>query len=122
MKAAKIKARAINYKYTINDSNITFNNYISTIKAHKIRGQQVRVKLYLPIGKSVYFDKSIRDVIYNIPNVTDTYDGDMMGETWVMLEDGLTCLDCDDIDGIASDELEFKLSKMTNDTLQSDER
>lgn len=122
MKAAKIKARAIDYKYIINDSNIIFNNYISTLKTHKIRGQQIRIKLYLPIGKSVYFDKSIRDIIYNIPNVTDTYDGDMMGETWVMLEDGLTCLDCDDIDGIASDELEFKLSKMANDTLQSDER
>ena len=78
--------------------------------------------MYLPIGKSVYFDKTIRKITYNIPNVTDTYDGDMMNKKWVMLEDGLTCLDCDEIDGIASDELEFKLSKMVKDTLLNDER
>lgn len=122
MKAAKIKARAISYQYKIDSNTVYFNNYLSTQKINKIRGQEVRVKLYLPIGKSVYFDKTIRKITYNIPNVTDTYDGDMMNKKWVMLEDGLTCLDCDDIDGIASDELEFKLSKMVNDTLLNDER
>lgn len=121
-KAAKIKARAINYSYTMNDSTLSFSNYISTLKKHKIRGQQVRLKLYLPYGKSVYFDKSVRNVIYNIPNVTDTYDGDMMNKKWVMLEDGLTCLDCDDIDGITTDELLFKLSRIKKDSLLLDER
>ena len=35
-KAAKIKARAIDYSYTMNDSTISFSNYISTLKKHKI--------------------------------------------------------------------------------------
>lgn len=121
-KAAKIKARGINYSYTINDSIITLNNYISTLKKHKIRGQEVRVKLYLPYGKSIFFDKTVSDIIYNIPNSTDTYDKDMMNKKWVMLGDGLTCLDCEDIEGITTDELMFKLSRENKDSLLLDER
>ncbi|MDF1674051.1 MAG: PspC domain-containing protein, partial [Vicingaceae bacterium] len=75
VKAAKIKARGIIYNYKVDSNSVMFNNYLSTAKTNKIRGQEVRIKLYLPIGKSVYFDKTIRKIIYNIPNVTDTYDG-----------------------------------------------
>ena len=30
----------------------------------------------------------------------------MLGETWVMLEPGLTCLDCSEIKGISTTELD----------------
>ncbi len=40
----------------------------------------------------VYLDASIENLIYDIQNVTDTRDSKMLGENWVMLEDGLTCL------------------------------
>lgn len=122
LKAAKIKARSINYNMDIRSDTLYFNNYISTLKENKIRGQEVRVKIYLAVGKSVYLDPSIYKVIYNIPNTTDTHDRDMMKKKWVMLKDGLTCLDCEDIEGISSDELVFKLSKMNKDTTQVDER
>lgn len=112
------KANQVNYNYSIKDNSIYLSNYFSTLKKNKIRGQQVRIALYLPIGSFIYLDKSIEDLIYDIDNVTNVWDHDMVGKKWVMLEDGLTCLDCDDIGGITSDELE--LIKMPNDTLKND--
>ena len=82
------------------------NNYFSTLKENKIRGQHVKLKLYLPVGKVIYLDKSLEHILHNVDNVTDTWDYNMLGEKWVMLEDGLTCLDCEDINGVTSLELD----------------
>ena len=30
----------------------------------------------------------------------------MLGKKWVMLEEGLTCLDCDDIEGVSVTQLD----------------
>ena len=42
----------------------------------------------------IYLDPSSRDIIYDIKNVTNTYDGRMMGHHWLMTEEGLKCTDC----------------------------
>ena len=47
------------------------------------------------------------DVIYDVENVTNTWDEDMLGKKWIMLEDGLTCLDCLGIEGVSSYELDL---------------
>jgi len=106
IKDAANNAKMISYSYSVNDSSIFLGNYLATVKENKIRGQQVRVKLYLPIGKSIYLDKSLKRIIDDIDNVTDTWDHDMLGDKWVMLEDGLTCLDCDETEGVTSLELD----------------
>ena len=36
-------------------------------------------------------------VIYDIDNVTNTYDGHMVNRFWTMMPEGLTCVDCVDI-------------------------
>jgi hypothetical protein len=113
-KGAITKARNINYAFTITDSTINLSNYLSTIKADKIRGQKVRVKLYLPKGKSVYLDETLTDIVYDIPNATNTWDRDMMNKKWVMLNDGLTCLDCKDIEGISTEELKIRYPLIYN--------
>ncbi len=105
-KYASNSAKMISYNYSIQDSSILLNNYLATIKENKIRGQQVRIKLYLPVGKSIYLDKSLKRIIHNVDNVTDTWDHDMLEQKWVMLEDGLTCLDCDEIEGVTTIELD----------------
>ncbi|MCO6498855.1 MAG: PspC domain-containing protein [Vicingus serpentipes] len=104
-KEAINNAKMITYHYAINDSLIYLNNYLSTLKQNKIRGQEVKLKLYLPVGKTIFLDKSLKHIIHNVANVTDTWDHNMLGEKWVMLEDGLTCLDCDEIEGITSEQL-----------------
>ncbi len=37
-----------------------------------------------------------RDIINDIDNVTNTWDGDMVEHTWVMTQNGLACIDCAD--------------------------
>ena len=105
-KDATNNAKMISYTYSINDSSIFLGNYLATIKENKIRGQQVRVKLYLPVGKSIYLDKSLKRIIHNVDNVTDTWDNDMLEQKWVMLANGLTCLDCEEIEGISATQLD----------------
>jgi len=106
IKDAYNNAKMINYSYSISNNTIELNNYISTLKENKIRGQELRVKIYLPVGKTIYLDKSLKRLIDDIDNVTNTYDPKMLGENWVMLEEGLTCLDCEDIKGITSLQLD----------------
>lgn len=116
-KEALNTASSINYSYATKDSIITFNQYWATIKEHRLRGQEVKLILRIPVGKTVYLDESIEDLIYDIDNVTDTWDRDMIGKKWVMLEDGLTCLDCKQIDGIKTSELDSVVFDLNNEAI-----
>lgn len=118
-KDALNKAKAINYVHQFNDSILFFPDYLATNKEHKIRGQQVEITVYLPLYQSIYLDKSTKELIYDIDNFTNTYDKKMVGRKWVMLEQGLTCLDCEDIEGITSKELEeLKALKMVETVIE----
>lgn len=118
-KDALSKAKDINYSYQLTDSILFFPDYLTTKKENKIRGQQVEVIVYLPLYQSIYLDKSTKELIYDVDNFTTTYDKKMVGKKWVMLEQGLTCLDCDDIEGITSKELEeLKALKMVETVIE----
>ncbi|MCB0402605.1 MAG: PspC domain-containing protein [Flavobacteriales bacterium] len=110
-KDAMGRARAVDYHMQVQDSNLVFDRFWSTLKEHKIRGQQVKLVLKLPVGKTIYLDDSLDGLIYNIENVTDTWDHYMLGKKWIMLDEGLTCLDCEDIEGVSSSELDSVLTK-----------
>ena len=106
-KRAIDNAHSIEY-YIVQDENLlSFSPYIEISKETRFRGQQIEMTLYLPEKMVVYLDPSIENLIYDIQNVTDTRDSKMLGENWIMLEDGLTCLDCDDINGVSSEELKY---------------
>lgn len=105
-KEAIKNARTINYNYQITDSALVFDNYLSTLKDNKIRGQQVKLTLYIPINQVVYLDESVKELLFDVDNVTDTYDKKMIRNKWIMLESGLTCLDCTDIKGVTTMQLD----------------
>jgi hypothetical protein len=50
----------------------------------------VEVVLYLPVGHSVNFDASLEDYLYDVDNVVNMYDDEMLGRTWIMMPEGLT--------------------------------
>lgn len=95
-------AKNIDYKFQQQGELLSFNSFISFDRQQKIRGQEVQLTLLLPLGKIVYLDESLRELIYDIENVTNTHDRDMLGKKWIMTEKGLTCLDCPDIEGESS--------------------
>ncbi len=105
-KDALNKVHAINYTYQISDSALVLNSYLSTLKKNKIRGQEVKLKLYIPLNQVIYLDHSIKDLLDDVANVSDTYDKEMTGNKWVMLANGLTCLDCAEINGVSTLQLD----------------
>ena len=105
-KEAIKNARTINYNYQISDSALVIDNYLSTLKDNKIRGQQVELTLYIPINQVIYLDESVKELLFDVENVTDTYDKKMVRNKWIMLESGLTCLDCLDIKGVTTTQLD----------------
>lgn len=105
-KDALNKVEEINYTYEIKDSTLSLDNYLSTLKENKIRGQEVRLKLFIPVHQVIYLDESLKEILHDVSNVSNTWDKKMIHNKWVMLEDGLTCLDCSDIQGVTSLQLD----------------
>ncbi len=93
-KQAYENAKGILYNMEQKDSLLSFSNYFPINEKMKYRGQRVKLLLKVPVGKSVHLMEGSEHVIYDIDNVTNTYDGDMVGHTWTMTERGLECHSC----------------------------
>ncbi len=91
---AKDLAAEINYSYSVTDSVIVLPNYFNLSTASKYRGQNVKLVLKLPTGKSITLDKSLGGMLDNVDNVSDTWDWDMLGHKWQMTSEGLECQNC----------------------------
>jgi phage shock protein PspC (stress-responsive transcriptional regulator) len=91
-------AKNILYDVTQKDSLVEFMPYFSVPKNEKWRGQQVHIELRVPKGKIVYISKNMKNIIHDVHNETDTWDGDMVGRKWIMGADALRCFDCDGLD------------------------
>jgi len=55
----------------------------------RIRAQDLKFTLEVPLGKSIFLRPGSKKMIYDIDNVTNTYDRDMLGRTWTMTSRGL---------------------------------
>ncbi|MBK7966829.1 MAG: hypothetical protein IPK10_17270 [Bacteroidetes bacterium] len=93
-KNAELNSRRIVYPIQQNDSIIHFAKSYIIPKGVKYRAQKIRLILKVPEGKSVFLGQEMEDVIYDIKNVTNTWDNDMVGHTWTMTARGLECLNC----------------------------
>ena len=93
-KQAKINAGQIDYDYFIEENNLSFNNYFAIAKGEAFRFQAVELILYVPEGKTVYLDNSVKYFTSNVENSTDTYDEHMVNYHWIMSKNQLECLDC----------------------------
>ena len=87
---AKESLDDIDYRYELKDSTIYFDPYFILDKDVKWRGQEVDITVKVPEGKAVYLDEELVKIIYGIENVSNTWDRDMVGKTWIMEPDGLT--------------------------------
>ncbi len=55
----------------------------------KIRVQDAHFTLQVPVGSSVFFRPESKHIIYDVDNVTNTLDSEMIGRTWTMTRKGL---------------------------------
>ncbi len=86
---AKSNVDNIVYNYTLQDSVLRFDPYYTLNNGTRWLGQEVDITLKVPKGKTVYMDDKMVKIIYDIENVSNTWDGDMVGKYWEMTDLGL---------------------------------
>ncbi len=91
-------AKDITYNYKINGDKITFDQYLTTDLSSSIRGQQIKITIYVPRGKSIYFSENMLRIIYDIHNYTNSLDRDMVNKIWTMTDRGFECIGCNEND------------------------
>lgn len=99
-KLAYKRAANISYGFTQSDSTIVFDQYFKVSKEDKWRDQTVKIRLKIPVGGTIYLSNSMKHIIYDIDNVSNTWDGDMINRRWIMTDRGLQCVDCDNLRNI----------------------
>ncbi len=92
---AALNSRQMNYKFEQQDSLLLFDESFTISKDVKFRNQKINLILRVPVGKTIYLDRNSVYVIYDIDNITGTYDGHMTGHYWMMTPRGLKCTDYD---------------------------
>lgn len=95
---ANENAKTIKYSYKQINNQLIFDEIFSVMEGSKFSAQEVDIKLSLPKGKVIYFDKSVRNLLDDVENTTNTWDGHMVGRRWQMTENGLKCIDCEGLD------------------------
>lgn len=88
------RASKINYGFAANDTSLLFNGFFEIPEDELWRTQEVELELLLPVGYTVFLSDDLSRIIFDIDNVTNTYDRDMVGRRWIMTPDGLACVDC----------------------------
>jgi phage shock protein PspC (stress-responsive transcriptional regulator) len=93
-KEALMNARDMVSSWSLNSDSLRLSPYFILKKGSKLRSQRSEYILHVPVGKALHFAPRSEDIINDIPNVTNTYDRDMIGKTWLMTEQGLECTTC----------------------------
>jgi hypothetical protein len=94
MAEAQMRVQAISYKIEQDSNTIIFPSAFSLGKDPVWKAQEVEAELRIPVGTTIFIDGSCEELIYDIYNVTDTYDYEMVDRRWKMTTAGLACVDC----------------------------
>jgi phage shock protein PspC (stress-responsive transcriptional regulator) len=94
-KAARSVVDKIGYNYLPSSDGLLLKNYLEIRDNAPFSFQKTDLTLLVPNGKSVYLDETIKYMLYDVENVTNTWDRKMVDHVWKMKKEGLTCTDCD---------------------------
>ena len=87
---AKENTENIVYHFRQQDSVLYFDPYFVLTEGEKWRDQEVYITVKLPTGKAIHLGEDMIKIIHDIENVSNTWDGDMIGKYWEMKPEGLT--------------------------------
>ena len=108
---ARARAQSFDYPTAQEGEALRLSEYFTVPKESLYRGQDLKVTMRLPVGATVYLDESIENIKYDIRNVQDMYDGDMLGHQWEMTPEGLSCTDCATIEYYDADDFEESIEE-----------
>jgi phage shock protein PspC (stress-responsive transcriptional regulator) len=83
----------ITYRYLVNDSALVLDPWFLPGNSNTWKDQRVDITLKIPEGMSVYLDPKLENILYDVSNVSNTWEHDMVGKIWVMRPEGLTMKD-----------------------------
>ncbi|MBN1820122.1 MAG: PspC domain-containing protein [Prolixibacteraceae bacterium] len=93
---AKDNIEDIIYSYSLKDSTVFFDPYFLIDENGRWRDQSVDIVVKVPVGKSIYLNSNMDEIIHDIDNVSNTWDSDMVGKFWEMKPEGLTMKESSD--------------------------
>ncbi len=92
---AREDSDAIGYNFLPSADELLLKNYLKVDDDFSYAFQEVDLTLLVPEGRSVYLDESLKYTLDDVSNVQNMWDRHMVGHTWEMKKEGLTCTDCD---------------------------
>ncbi len=99
-KEAAYRAKSIDYTAVQVDSVVEFNSYFDIESVDKLRAQNVKLVLKVPVNKTLFLSKSMEKIIFDIDNINDALDSDMVNRKWIMTKQGLECIDCGGLENV----------------------
>lgn len=90
----------INHPIQVDSNSIKAANYFTIKEGSYYRAHKIRMVLYLAEGDTVFLKPGSENLIYDIRNVENYWDSDMVGHHWTMTNQGLHCTDCPDTEYI----------------------
>ena len=93
-KAARSVVDKIGYNYLPSSDGLLLKNYLEIRDNAPFSFQKTDLTLLVPNGKSVYLDETLKYMLYDVDNVTNTHDRRMVEHIWKMTNEGLVCSDC----------------------------
>lgn len=97
---ARENTQNVEYTLLLDSALIKASNYYSIKKGTFYRGQRVRLNLYMAVGDTIFLSPGTESLFYDLKNINDYWDNDMVGHFWTMTNKGLMCADCTDSDNI----------------------
>jgi len=97
-KDAMNKAKRIKYSVRQFDSLIEFDYSFVVQSSDKWRGQKIQLTLEVPPNKIVWLDESMKYILNDIKNSSNTTDEEMVNRRWMMGSSELSCIDCRGLD------------------------
>ena len=98
---AKDRASKIDYNYSVDNNTLFLDNFHTTDAKNKVRDQEIRVTVFVPVKSVIRFDESAKRHIGRITRYDkEIYRSDIIDYQWLMQDNGvLQCLDCpEDLD------------------------
>jgi phage shock protein PspC (stress-responsive transcriptional regulator) len=86
---AQDNAREINYKFSQQDSLVTFQPWFMIPDKSVWHKQEVNIVLKVPENKTIFLSQEMVKIIHDIQNTSNMWDGDMGGKYWTMKSGGL---------------------------------
>lgn len=93
-KLAQKNAEKLIYNFDLKDNNLLLDAGFMTEFSNRFGNKKVNLVLYLPKGKKIYLDKTLKDEFYGSYNSYIVKDNDNMEHHFLQNEDTLDCTDC----------------------------